>query len=453
MPKKITLFGGDLFLLISSFYLAPVLRFSIFPSLALFLEWPDITAIFVYLFFFYIFDFYNLEEQFNSIGYFFRFCLALIVADFFIASLFYAFNVRPYAMVIFVLISIMILLLCLGWRFIFYRWNRKTNHVLRVLIIGAGWAGADICKLLSCRSGFDIVGFLDDDPDKLGLRPFSSSPEVIGSTNILNKVIKEKSINLVILAINRSINQDLYKRVVDAKLEGILVYETATFCELVLEKIPVRHINKVWFLFMPISGVHKTIYNLKVKRMIDVALSLIILVILAPVMVVTAIAIKLDSPGPVFYLQSRIGWRGNKFTLVKFRSMHVGLENHRQHAGQNNDPRITRVGKILRISRFDEVPQVWNVIKGEISFIGPRALIEEEVDEFRTKIPYFSMREYIRPGITGWAQINYPHGVTVEDGLAKLEYDLYYLKNMSPILDLIILARTVRTILFGKGSK
>ena len=118
-----------------------------------------------------------------------------------------------------------------------------------------------------------------------------------------------------------------------------------------------------------------------------------------------------------------------------------------------DDPRITRVGKILRVSRFDEIPQLWNVIRGEMSFIGPRALMEEEVNEFTPQIPYFSLRHSIRPGITGWAQINYPHGATVQDGLAKLEYDLYYLKNLSPLLDLIILVRTVRTVMFGRGAR
>ena len=451
--KKIVMLGGDVCLIIASFYLTPVLRFGVYPALALLLDWPDISAILTYLLFFYIFDFYNLDDQFSSAGYFFRFCLALIVADFFIVSLFYIFNVRPYATVIFFLNSVSILLLCLSWRFVFYRWNRRKKQVLRVLIIGAGWAGTDMYKLLSGRSDFEVVGFLDDDPKKLGMRQIILAPEVIGGTDLLSEVIRKKRINLVIIAITHGINQDLYKRIVDTKLDGVSVYDMPTFCELVLGKIPVHHISNLWFLYMPISGVRKTIYNLKVKRIIDILLSLVILVVLSPLMAIAAIAIKLDSPGPVFYVQKRIGWRGDTFNLLKFRSMQVGLENHRKLAGQKDDPRITKVGKILRVSRFDEVPQMWNVIRGEMSFIGPRSLIEEEVTEFKAQIPYFSMRQYIRPGITGWAQINYPHGVTVEDGLAKLEYDLYYLKNMSPMLDLIILVKTVRTVLFGRGAK
>jgi lipopolysaccharide/colanic/teichoic acid biosynthesis glycosyltransferase len=133
--------------------------------------------------------------------------------------------------------------------------------------------------------------------------------------------------------------------------------------------------------------------------------------------------------------------------------MKVGAENNRQFAGYKNDPRITRVGKVIRLFRIDEIPQMWNVMKGDMSFIGPRALMEEEVEAFVPRVPYFSLRHSVRPGVTGWAQINYPHGATEEDALAKLEYDLYYIKNLSSILDLMILARTIRTVLFGKGAR
>ena len=454
-------------MIIASFYLSPVLRFGVCPDLAAFLEWPDLSAIFTYLLFFYIFDFYNLDERFSSVGYFFRFLLALIIADLFIASLFYVFNVRPYATVILLLNTLLILSLCLGWRFVFYRWNRETQRVLRVLIIGAGWAGTDLYKLLADRSDFYVVGFLDDDPGKWGTnlsslaaktmgeagKELGKGPEVIGGTDLLSAVIKEQNVDLLIIAITHGLKNELHKRIVDAKVKGLSVYEMPTFCEIVLGKIPVQHVSDLWFVYVPISGVRKTIYNQRVKKIIDIILSLMGLLVLLPIMFIVAVAIKLDSPGPVLYIQRRIGWRGQPFKLLKFRSMKVGLQNHREFAGRKNDPRITRVGKILRVSRFDEIPQLWNVIGGEMSFIGPRALMEEEVNEFTPQIPYFSLRHSIRPGITGWAQINYPHGATVEDGLRKLEYDLYYLKNLSPLLDLIILVRTVRTVMFGRGAR
>jgi lipopolysaccharide/colanic/teichoic acid biosynthesis glycosyltransferase len=183
------------------------------------------------------------------------------------------------------------------------------------------------------------------------------------------------------------------------------------------------------------------------------SLSLFLMVLLSPLFILVAAAVKLDSEGPALFSQSRLGINGEIFSLLKFRSMRVGLENDRAHAGSRNDPRITRVGRVIRRFRIDELPQIWNVFKGEMSFVGPRALMEEEVDVFQRTIPFFSIRHAIRPGITGWAQINYPHGASEEDALAKLEYDLYYLKNLSPILDIVILLKTIRTVLLGKGAR
>jgi len=322
-----------------------------------------------------------------------------------------------------------------------------------VLIIGAGWAGTDLYNILAERSDFYVAGFLDDDGEKWGMQLTPLAPVVIGGTGLLDDVIKERNVDLVVIAITHGMNKDLHKRIVEAKVKGLSVYEMPTFCEIILGKIPVQHVSHLWFIYVPISGVRRTIYNQKVKKIIDMLISMIVLTILSPVMLMTALAVKADSAGPVFYVQRRIGWRGQPFQLLKFRTMKVGTENHREFAGRKDDPRITRVGKILRMSRFDEIPQLWNVIRGEMSFIGPRALMEEEVNEFTPQIPYFSLRHSIKPGITGWAQINYPHGATVEDGLRKLEYDLYYLKNLSPLLDLIILVRTVRTVLFGTGAR
>jgi len=454
VPKtQIFLFGGDVILIIASFYLAPLLHFGVSPDLATFLDWPDLSAIFIYLIVFYVFDFYNLGAQSNRLAYFSRFALALIIADFLIATLFYIFNVRPYATAILLLNTLLILSLCLGWRFLMSHWKRQVRKVLRVLIIGAGWAGTDLYKLLSKRSDFKVVGFLDDNEAKWREAPLPSAPPVIGGTDALSTAEKELSADVLVIAITHDMNPNLHKRIVDAKVGGLAVYEMPRFCEIVFEKIPVQHVSNLWFVHVPISGVRKTPYNVKVKKIIDIIMSLFLLILLSPVMLIAALAIKLDSAGPVFYVQRRIGLGEKPFNLVKFRSMSVGQENNRELAGQKNDPRITRVGKILRVTRFDEIPQLWNVIKGDMSFIGPRALMQEEVKEFTPQIPFFSLRHSIRPGITGWAQVNYPHGAKVEDALAKLEYDLYYIKNLSPLLDFRIFARTVKTVLFGRGAR
>jgi exopolysaccharide biosynthesis polyprenyl glycosylphosphotransferase len=451
LPKKqLLLLGGDVILIIASFYLAPVLLFGIFLDVSLVFEWVDLSAILVYLLMFYVFDFYNLvDEQFTSIVFAMRALTAIIVADLFIVTLFYIFNVRPYATIILILNTLLIFSFCLEWRILCSWWGIRIQKVFRVLIIGAGGAGRSLYEMLHRRDDFEIKGFLDDNPiklgDKLGL------VRVLGETKLLPSLLEE--IDIVVAAITRNISQDLYKQLVDAKMKGVAVYEMPTFCEKVLGKIPVQHVSDLWFVYAPISGVRRNLYNVKLKRIADMILSFLGLLLTLPITLFTALAIKFASKGPVFYIHQRTGLNGQKFDLIKFRTMEVGLESRRQHAGQKDDPRITKIGKFVRFFRIDEIPQMWNVIKGEMSFIGPRALIDAEVEEFSPQIPYFSLRHSIRPGITGWAQINYPHGATRDDALAKLEFDLYYIKNLSPLLDLIILARTIRTVLFGKGAR
>jgi len=447
--KQLLLLGGDILLIVVSYYLAPVLQFGIFPDISLVFDWVDLAAIFIYLFTFYIFDFYNPDAKVKSVVFATQFLAAIIMADLFIATLFYVFNMRPYTTIILVLNTLLIFCFCLQWRILCSRLSSRIQKVFRVLIIGAGSAGHDLYEMLSRHDDFEIKGFLDDDPQKNGevLGPV----RVLGTTKLLPTLLP--GIDIVVAAITHNISQDLYKQLVDVKMKGIAVYEMPTFCEQVLGKIPVEHVSDLWFIYVPISGVRKNLYNVKLKRLADIILSFLGLLLTLPITLSAAMVIKSESKGPVFYVHQRVGLNGRQFDLVKFRTMKAGFENKRQYAGQKDDPRITRVGRFLRIFRIDEIPQMWNVIKGEMSFIGPRALIASEVEEFSPQIPYFSLRHSIPPGITGWAQINYPHGATYRDALNKLEYDLYYIKNLSPLLDFIILVRTFRIVLFGKGAR
>ena len=255
------------------------------------------------------------------------------------------------------------------------------------------------------------------------------------------------------MAITHTIRPEVYKQLITAKFSGVTVYEMPTFCEMTARKIPVRHVSDVWLTHTTMSGVRRSAYTQRVKRIIDILLSLAGLIATLPLLAVIWMAIRLDSPGSALFIQRRIGWQGRPFDLMKFRTMRSGTEMERTYAGRRDDPRITRVGKALRVFRLDELPQLWNVLKGDMSFIGPRALMEEEVREFDPAIPYFGLRHSVRPGITGWAQVNYPHGATKEDALEKLQYDLYYLKNMSFLLDLHILLRTIRVVVFRKGAR
>jgi len=190
-----------------------------------------------------------------------------------------------------------------------------------------------------------------------------------------------------------------------------------------------------------------------IKRTLDLTFALIGITVSLPVTLLTALLIKLESPGPVFYRQERVGERGEVFSIIKFRSMRQDAEKNGAVWACQNDDRVTRVGNFIRKVRIDEIPQIWNVIRGQMSFVGPRPERPIFVDQLVQKLPYYSLRHAANPGITGWAQVCYPYGASEEDALRKLEYDLYYIKHQSFFIDLLIIFRTVKTVLFRKGSR
>ena len=450
LPKKqLMLLCGDVILIIASLYLAPVIRFGIFLDPSYVYEASDIITIFIYLVILYVFDFYNLEEPKDS-RYILRFLLASAISTLLISAIFYIFHVRPGSVVLFIC-SMLIFLSLSGWRYLFDGLFKYSEKPRRLLIVGAGQTGGNLYEMLKTNKDYEVLGFLDDDEKKWGMSFGTAS--VIGGTGMLSTLVKELRIDKVIIAITTVIKPEVYKNLVEAKFNGVDVYEMPSFYEKVAGKIPVLHTNEMWLGYADIYGVKSNLYNIKVKKIVDKSFAVIGLIIAVPLTCIISILIKVDSSGPVFYRQQRIGFNGLVFDLVKFRSMRNGADTSREHAGTKYDPRITRVGRVIRLFRLDEIPQLWNVLKGDMSFIGPRALMAEEVHAFASRIPYFNLRHSIRPGITGWAQINYPHGATVKDALEKLQYDLFYIKNLSPLLDLHIFLRTFYIILFGKGAQ
>jgi len=218
-------------------------------------------------------------------------------------------------------------------------------------------------------------------------------------------------------------------------------------------RVPVEHIHDEWLLFAGGFYLISKEYLQKVKRLIDFTFSSLLLTVSLPLVGVTALAIKLDSKGPIFYKQKRIGKGGSEFIAWKFRSMVENAEQRGVVWAKQNHKRVTRVGKVLRLLRIDEIPQLFNVFRGEMSLIGPRPERPEFVKELETQILYYTVRHTVRPGITGWAQVNYRYGASVEDALRKLEYDLYYIKNMSLLLDLKIMLKTIGVVIFGQGAR
>ncbi len=241
------------------------------------------------------------------------------------------------------------------------------------------------------------------------------------------------------------------RNLLQCKLEGIEIDEGITFYEAITGKILVEKVNPAWLIFS--EGFKTGRIRYIVKRSMDIAFSVFGLIFSLPVTLPTALLIKLESPGPVFYSQEHVGEKGQSFNVLKFRSMRQDAEKNGAVWAQKNDPRVTRVGAIIRKTRIDEIPQMWNVLKGEMSFVGPRPERPVFVDQLTKVIPYYSLRHSVKPGLTGWAQVCYPYGASEEDALRKLEYDLYYIKNSSVFIDILIVFRTVKIILFQKGAR
>jgi sugar transferase (PEP-CTERM system associated) len=238
----------------------------------------------------------------------------------------------------------------------------------------------------------------------------------------------------------------------DCRLAGIRITDYAAFMERETGKVDLEGFLPSWLIYA--DGSKRTQLGMLMKRVLDLLASALLVTLTAPVVVLTAAAIKVSSPGPVLFRQERVGQNGRVFMLYKFRSMRTDAE-----AGgvpkwaDANDPRVTAVGRVIRKLRIDELPQIFNVLKGDMSFVGPRPERPFFVEDLAEKVPYFRERHTVRPGITGWAQVNYPYGASVEDARQKVQYDLYYIKNFSVFLDILILIKTVRVVLFPSGAR
>lgn len=277
--------------------------------------------------------------------------------------------------------------------------------------------------------------------ENLRVTEYSDLPRLVQQGNVSRVVIADPEIQQ---------DSDAAKALIDLKLRGIKIETALETFERTNRKIWIEGLSTNRLIFA--EGFCASKVYLALKRALDVILSAILVVITGPLMAIIAIAIKLDTPGPAIFSQERVGCLGRRFTVHKFRSMRQDAERHTGPTwAKENDDRITRVGAILRKCRLDELPQIWNVLRGEMSFIGPRPERPYFVDLLKTKIRYFDLRHYVKPGITGWAQVMYPYGASVEDAHHKLEYDLYYAKNVSFRLDILILLKTIGVVIKGEG--
>ena len=266
------------------------------------------------------------------------------------------------------------------------------------------------------------------------------------------EMVKKEKVHRVIVAMPDRRGTIPMKELLELRMQGVKIEEAASWLEKISGKIEVGNLNPSWLVFN--EGFRRGTPFLLVRRAFSVIISLIGLILALPLIPLVMLAVRLDSKGPVFYTQTRVGKGGRLFKVVKFRTMRQDAESGTgAQWAANNDPRITRVGKFLRTSRLDEIPQMWCVLKGDMAFVGPRPERPEFIEMLQEEIPFYFVRHMVRPGVTGWAQIKYKYGSTVEDAREKLQYDLYYIKNASIGLDLVILFLTVKTVLLGRGAQ
>lgn len=271
-------------------------------------------------------------------------------------------------------------------------------------------------------------------------------PEVIGSA--VNKY------GIEILVVNsKFISPEFGALLTELRFRGLRVYSLPDFCMQLSEELPLDILTDEWLSFADGFDMLQSRILRRIKRLSDLVLAASVIVLTAPLMILTALTVRLDSPGPALFRQTRVGWKGQPYRLLKFRSMRQNAEANGAQWAKVDDPRVTRVGKWIRRFRIDELPQLFNVMAGQMSFVGPRPERPEFVESLEREIPFYQLRHCLAPGITGWAQVKYPYGASVEDARRKLQYDLYYIRNASPIVDFRILLRTVRTILYLQGSR
>ncbi len=322
----------------------------------------------------------------------------------------------------------------------------------RLLLIGTTPAAVALAQEIHERQaelGVEIVGFVDPDPAKVGAALFN--PGIIGTIEDIPHICQSRDVDRVVVSLSDARGRLNMDKLLEIKLSGVTFDHLATVYEEYTGKIAVENLRPSWMIFS--EGFRKTRTQVFTKRALDILTASIGLVLAAPLALIVMALIKLTSTGPVFYKQERVGQHGRVFTVFKFRSMRVDAELSTGPVwAQKNDTRATPVGRFLRRTRLDEIPQLWNALRGDMSMVGPRPERPGFVADLTKQIPFYGQRHVVKPGVTGWAQVKYTYGASVEDALQKLQYDLYYIKNMSVALDIFVMFQTVKTVLLRRGA-
>jgi sugar transferase (PEP-CTERM system associated) len=414
--------------------------------------WKAGLATFFCLAGFYLFDLYDFIVMHDRRELVLRLVQALGLAWIALALCFYFYPGLMLGRSVSLIALPLALTLMVGWRVSIHWFLGHPGFGERILIVGSGDSAIEIAREVLSRpdAGYRIVGFVGNDAEQLGKSLIN--PRVIGLTEHLSDVVKNANVDRIVVAMGERRGQFPTDKLLQLSLAGhVTIEEGAAFYERVTGRVSLAMVRPSWLIF---TGPGRKAKYASLSRTIVHRLAALVGALLSlPIVIVAAILIKLDSRGPVFYKQERVGKNGRTFTLIKFRSMRTDAEADGPVWATKGDDRTTRVGRIMRKMRVDEIPQFWNILRGEMSFVGPRPERPHFVAQLAQEIPYYEQRHLIAPGLTGWAQIKYPYGASIEDARQKLQYDLFYIKNYSLVFDALILFETVKIILFGRGAQ
>ena len=450
--RVITLIAFETVLIVSMVLLAAYLRLGS-EALGTVTEWPKWLLITVVTqFCLYYADLYDTRVIRDRRELFVRSMYALGATSFVLASVYYALPDMIVGRGVFMIAALCLITTVLGWRVVFEWANRYVAPRERLLLVGTSKGAVDLARELYERVdlGADIVGFIDSDPARVGAPVIN--PGVVGTIEDIPTLVRAMSVDRVVVSLADARGTLPMDKLLEMRLDGVSFDHLATVYEEYTGKIAVENLRPSWFIFS--TGFRKGRLLQTSKRLLDIGVAGFGLLAALPIMIGVAIAVRLDSAGPILYRQQRVGQHGRLFSLFKFRSMRQDAEAKTGAVwATEGDLRITRVGRFLRKSRLDEVPQLWNVLRGDMSLVGPRPERPEFVQSLIKEIPFYGQRHTVKPGLTGWAQVSYSYAGSVDGTMEKLQYDLFYIKNLSLPLDLFIMFCTAKIVLLGRGAR
>ena len=402
----------------------------------------------------YFADLYSLRKGADRRDLFISIVQALGAASFILAAVYYWFPDLMLGRGVFLNAAILVIAAVISWRLAYDFISKRMGPGERLLLVGTSAAAVNLAKELHLHRvelGVDIVGFVDPDPAKVGQSLVN--PGIIGTVDDIPMIVQNLRVDRVVVSLADARGKLPMDRLLQMKLDrGVLFDHLPTVYEEFTGKIALENLRPSWLIFS--EGFRKTRVLLATKRAVDITGALAGLLLASPLLAITAALVKLTSPGPALYHQKRVGLHGREFTVHKFRSMRQDAE-----AGTGavwataGDARVTAVGKFIRRTRLDEIPQLWNVLIGDMSMVGPRPERPEFVGQLTDQIPFYGLRHSVRPGVTGWAQVRYTYGASVEDAMEKLQFDLFYIKHMTIAFDLFVLLSTVKTVILRRGAQ